>query len=243
MPYTPAIHHRRSLRLQGYDYSRAGWYFITLCVQDRLRLFGEISNGEMILNDMGQIVSDCWLDLPNHYKNVVLDESVIMPNHFHGIVVFTVTVGAVGSVDRVDTAVDGDGNVCPDDFVGAIHESPLRESPLRESPLREPSVRKPSLQETTQRLNTSKQPYLSHRSRSTQPMDIQERRNMGLPKLVGRFKMVSSKQINIIRNTPGVPVWQRNYYEHIIRNEPELNRIREYIINNPLNWQKDDYND
>lgn len=66
---------------------------------------------------------------------------------------------------------------------------------------------------------------------------------MGLPKLVGRFKMVSSKQINIIRNTSGVPVWQRNYYEHIIRNEPELNRIREYIINNPLNWQKDDYYD
>ena len=63
---------------------------------------------------------------------------------------------------------------------------------------------------------------------------------MGLSKLVGRFKMVSAKQINILRNTPGVPVWQRNYYEHIIRNESELNRIRKYIINNPLNWKRND---
>lgn len=57
MPYNPAIHHRRSIRLQGYDYSRAGWYFITVCVKDRLHLFGDISNGEMILNDMGRVVS------------------------------------------------------------------------------------------------------------------------------------------------------------------------------------------
>jgi putative transposase len=223
MPYNPDIHHRRSIRLQGYDYSQAGWYFITVCVRERLHLFGEINNGEMILNDMGRVVSDCWLDLPKHYKNVVLDEFVIMPNHFHGIVVFTETVGVIGSVDRVDTMVDG--NVCADDFVGAIHESPLRETNVE------------TKRETTQ------QPYLSHQFRSIQPMDIKQRRNMGLPKLVGRFKMVSSKQINIIRNTPGVPVWQRNYYEHIIRNEPDLNRIREYIINNPLNWQKDDYYD
>ena len=228
MPYNPDIHHRRSIRLQGYDYSQAGWYFITICAQDRLHLFGEISNDEMILNDMGQIVSDCWLDLPNHYKNVVLDESVIMPNHFHGIVVFT------DIVVENHTDLDKFGR----NSVGAIHESPLRESPPRERQIWEPPLR-----ETTQRPNTSKQPHLSHQSQSTQPMDIKQRRNMGLSKLVGRFKMVSSKQINIIRNTPGVPVWQRNYYEHIIRNEPELNRIREYIINNPLNWQKDDYYD
>ena len=226
--YNPAIHHRRSIRLQGYDYSRAGWYFITICAQDRLHLFGEISNGEMILNDMGQVVSNCWLDLPNHYKNVVLDESVIMPNHFHGIVVFTDMVG------ENHTGLDEFGR----NSVGAI---PVRAIPVRAIPVR--AIHESPLQETTHRPNTPKKPYLSRRSRSTQPMDIKQRRNMGLSKLVGRFKMVSSKQINIIRNTPGVPVWQRNYYEHIIRNEPELNRIREYIINNPLNWQKDDYYD
>ena len=216
MSYSQSFHHRRSIRLKGYDYSQAGWYFITICTQDMLHLFGEISNGKMILNEMGQVVADCWLDLPNHYQNVVLDEFVIMPNHFHGIVVFTNTVGTIGFGGMVD------GNVRVDDSVGAIHELPLHEPPLHE---------------TSQRELPKRKPY----KRSNQSMDIKQRRNMGLPKLVGRLKMVSSKQINIIRNTPGVPVWQRNYYEHIIRNEPELNHIREYIINNPLNWQNDNY--
>ncbi len=75
MTYNPDIHHRRSIRLQGYDYSQAGWYFITICTKDRLHLFGDIRNDEMILNDMGLIVSNCWLDLPNHYENVVLMHS------------------------------------------------------------------------------------------------------------------------------------------------------------------------
>jgi len=64
-----------------------------------------------------------------------------------------------------------------------------------------------------------------------------QRRKMLLPKIIGKFKMQSAKQINKIRNTPGIPVWQRNYYEHIIRHENELNRIREYIVNNPLQWK------
>jgi len=154
----------------------------------------------MVLNEMGRTVSDCWLDLPNHYKHVVLDEFVIMPDHFHGIVVFTDRVGGTGSGDGVGGRV------------WAIHESPIRKTPQRET----------------------------HLCNQPQPMDIKQRRNMGLSKLVGRFKMVSAKQINILRNTPGVPVWQHNYYEHIIRNESELNRIRKYIINNPLNWKRND---
>jgi REP element-mobilizing transposase RayT len=67
-----------------------------------------------------------------------------------------------------------------------------------------------------------------------------QRRKMLLPKIIGRFKMNAAKQINQIRQTPGIPVWQRNYYEHIIRNDNELNKIREYIINNPLTWQTDE---
>ena len=65
------------------------------------------------------------------------------------------------------------------------------------------------------------------------------RRKMLLPRIIGYFKMNTSKQINQIRKTPGIPVWQRNYYDHIIRNQDELNRIREYIINNPLQWEYD----
>lgn len=70
-------------------------------------------------------------------------------------------------------------------------------------------------------------------------MTMTQRRNMALPKLIGRFKMLSSKRINEMRGTLGVPVWQRNYYEHIIRNLESLNRIREYIANNPLQWMLD----
>jgi len=175
----------------------------------------------MVLNEMGRTVSDCWVDLPNHYKHVVLDEFVIMPDHFHGILVFTDTVGGTGSGDVDDTMVGG--CVWARGNVWAIHESPIRKTPQPpQPPQRECQIWKPSIRETTQ------------------PMDIKQRRNMGLSKLVGRFKMVSAKQINILRNTPGVPVWQRNYYEHIIRNESELNRIRKYIINNPLNWKRND---
>ncbi|MCM8782689.1 MAG: transposase, partial [Candidatus Omnitrophica bacterium] len=66
-----------------------------------------------------------------------------------------------------------------------------------------------------------------------------QRRKMLIPKIIGRFKMNSAKQINQLRHTPGIHVWQRNYYERMIRNEDELNKIREYIINNPLKWELD----
>jgi len=70
-------------------------------------------------------------------------------------------------------------------------------------------------------------------------LPLHARRRMLLPKIIGRFKMVSAKGINKIRNTPGVPVWQRNYYEHIIRNVDALNRIRQYITDNPMRWASD----
>ncbi|MBF0240454.1 MAG: hypothetical protein HQM12_22350 [SAR324 cluster bacterium] len=89
MKYDPAIHHRRSIRLKGYDYSWPGAYFITTCVQNREPLFGEIETGRMITNANGDIVSRIWFDLVNHYGNIVLDEFVVMPNHFHGIIMIT----------------------------------------------------------------------------------------------------------------------------------------------------------
>lgn len=87
MPYNPQIHHRRSIRLKGYDYSQAGAYFITICCKDRKCSFGKIENGEMILNEFGQIAFDEWMKLPGRYSNFELDVFQIMPNHLHGIVV------------------------------------------------------------------------------------------------------------------------------------------------------------
>jgi len=175
MKYNPKKHHRRSIRLQNYDYSSEGAYFVTMCTQNRECLFGEIVNGEMVLSEYGKIVEQCWFNLPNHYDNIELDAYVIMPDHFHGIIFIT------GSV------------------VGAIHELPQRESP-------------------------------------------RQRRKMLLPKIIGRFKMNSAKQINQIRNTPGVSVWQRDYFEHIIRDVKSLENIRNYIVQNPSKWNDKEHN-
>lgn len=94
--YNPKIHHRRSIRLKGYDYAQAGLYFITICVQDRVSLFGEIKGGEIHLSDAGKMVEQQWLVIPERFKNVQLNEFIIMPNHFHSIVQI---VGATLVVD------------------------------------------------------------------------------------------------------------------------------------------------
>ena len=167
----PPRPNRRSIRLRGYDYSQAGAYFLTVCVQNRECLFGEIADGQMALNDAGKVVADEWTKIAKICNEIELDKWIVMPNHFHGVLVIN-------------------------DSVGAIHESPLQ-------------------------------------------MTVTQRRNMELPKLIGRFKMLSSKRINEIRNTSDVKLWQRNYYEHVIRNDDELNRIREYIVNNPAKWALD----
>lgn len=86
MKFDPNIHHRRSIRLQNYDYSQSGAYFITICTQNRQCLFGNVVYGKMILNEFGNIVKNFWLEIPQHFRHVVLDEFVVMPNHVHGII-------------------------------------------------------------------------------------------------------------------------------------------------------------
>ena len=87
MKYDPSRHHRRSIRLKGYDYSQAGAYFITLCAQDRECLFGEVVDGEMRLNDAGRMIESVWNEIPLFYPGVDIDEFAVMPNHVHGIVI------------------------------------------------------------------------------------------------------------------------------------------------------------
>jgi REP element-mobilizing transposase RayT len=183
MKYDPAKHRRRSIRLKGYDYTRDGWYFITLCVQNRTCLFGEIRNGVMHQNEFGNVVADCWKWLGEQYSYVVLDEWVIMPNHFHGILEIT------NDTCRNEPGIGSGGS--------------------RTATTAEP---------TTAAIQVKRKP---------------------LGRLIGAFKTVSTKQINIIRHTPGAKLWQRNYYEHIIRTNADLERIRNYICQNPKNWQSD----
>ncbi|KAA6350485.1 hypothetical protein EZS27_002092 [termite gut metagenome] len=99
MPYNPIFHHRRSIRLKGYDYSQAGLYFVTICCQDKICRFGKIEKGEMVLNESGQIAYNKWVMLPERYSYVTLDVFQIMPNHIHGIIALNATaVGATLAV-------------------------------------------------------------------------------------------------------------------------------------------------
>lgn len=98
MEYNPEIHHRKSIRLKYYDYTTSGYYFITICTQNRENLFWYNNNGynkcrggacsaQIKLNNFGKIIQKEWINLKDRYSNVQLDEYIIMPNHFHGIIV------------------------------------------------------------------------------------------------------------------------------------------------------------
>ena len=85
MPYDPETHHRRSHRLPGYDYSQPGKYSITICTQNKLHLFGQVVEGAIHLNELGEHVGVCWRWLAKHFPYVAIDEWILMPNHLHGI--------------------------------------------------------------------------------------------------------------------------------------------------------------
>ena len=189
MTYNPEIHRRRSIRLKGYDYSQAGAYFITVCAWNKECLFGEIKDGEMLLNEYGEIIMKCWDTIPSHFLHVETDEFIVMPNHMHGIVLV---------------------NNCRGEVSPPFSEVVAFNSKTKKAP---------------------------KQGGETPPL-----RNITFGQIVAYFKYQSAKQINQNRNTPRVPVWQRNYYEHIIRDDRELQAIREYTRYNPLKWDEDEEN-
>ncbi len=168
---------RKSIRLQDYDYSQPGVYFVTVCTKDRKCLFGTIQNGEMKLNNMGDTIMDAWINLPRRFSNIEMDYFVIMPNHIHGII-------------RI---------------VGA-------------------GLPRPAQPNASSGAETAPLPYAT------------------LGQMIAFFKYASTKQINALRQMPGRSMWQRNYYEHIIRSESKLNQIRQYILGNPTQWDQDENN-
>lgn len=184
MKFNPDCHHRISIRLQGYDYTRAGLYFITLCCYDRAHLFGEVSNSKMNLTDAGRIAEVCWKAIPNHFPEVVIHEYVIMPNHIHGIIEIS------GGMENEPSV--GAENIPP----GANIDSPQR------IPFKSPS------------------------------------KTIG--SIVRGFKIGVTKWVR--ENSEVQKVWQRDYYEHIIRNEKSYQIISAYILNNPENWVEDKFN-
>ncbi|MGP8217722.1 MAG: transposase [Bacteroidia bacterium] len=210
MSYNPQIHHRRSIRLKGYDYSRAGIYFITICVNDRKRLFGNIADGEMVLNDAGKIANESWLHIPVHFPNAVLHEHIIMPNHVHGIIELR--------------------------NVGANKYSPINDNT-------EQTVRAKNLSPGNNKANIySPQPPGNNRADIYSP---QRRRtpfkspSRTIGSIIRGYKIGVTKWFR--QNTEIRTLWQRDYYEHIIRNEESYQNIANYIINNPAKWKDDKF--
>ncbi len=184
MTYNPDIQHRRSIRLQDYDYSSRGAYFITICAQNRQCLFGDVTYGEMKWNDAGRMVEKCWLELINKFPSVKTDEYVVMPNHLHGILTI---VGA-------DLCVRPDSNPIHPNSVGAGLMVPKEGAHI----------------------------------------------GAPLPKILQWFKtMTTNEYIRGIKHSDWPSfigkLWQRNYHERIVITKEELNQIRKYILDNPLN--------
>lgn len=179
--YDPDRHHRRSVRLNEYDYTRSGRYLVTICSHDREHLFGDVTGGRMILNSFGDIVAQEWLRTATVRAYVELDEWIVMPNHMHGIVVLiTYRVGPTRRVAH--PARDGT-------------RTAARRGPAAGS----------------------------------------------LGAIVGQFKSAAARRINVLRESPGVPMWQRSFHDRIVRDPAALQRIRGYIRANPAAWAEDRY--
>lgn len=185
MKYDPIKHHRRSIRLKGYDYHNAGAYFVTICTKNR----------EHVLDDpiIKAIIYDVWYALPSWFPTIALDEFVVMPNHTHFVV-----------WNNVWTPLAG---VLKDSNAGGDNKDGGKPRPY--------AIPKP------QKINMAP----------------------GLDDIVGAFKSLVFKVyldwIEINDPSRRAKFWQGNYYEHIVRNERELNAIRQYIRDNPLNWKMD----
>ncbi|MBZ4660580.1 MAG: hypothetical protein JG766_2503 [Desulfacinum sp.] len=175
-------HRRRPMRLPGYDYSRPGAYFVTLCTHRKIPLFGRVEDGRMVLNAAGRVAERCWLDIPGHFPQVRLDQYVVMPNHLHGILWIV------------------RGTRAQREPVGANNHSPLQGNGMS-------------------------------RARGT---------SKTVGSVVRGFKIGVTKWFR--QNTNIRTVWQRNYYEHVIRNDQSLQQIREYIRDNPIRWDLDPEN-
>lgn len=186
-------YNRRSLRLKHYNYAKAGFYFITICAQNKEHLFGSIVEGIMDLNVAGEMVNVLWFNIVKDFNNVSLHEFVIMPNHIHGII----------------------------EIVGADSIS-AREPMRNHEPTNE--IQSQRAEMDSQRADMESAPTLS--------------------KIIQSFKRHTTLQyIKMVKNGTLPPfnkrIWQRNYYEHVIRDDADYERVATYTINNPKTWDDD----
>lgn len=208
--HQPNKYYRKSIRFQGYDYSQAGLYFITICCQDRAHLFGSIESGKMILNAFGKIAWDEWFATEEIRSNCKIHESIVMPNHIHGIIeiVYKKEKFAEGDFHFAPTAPSEIGKFkSPSQTIGSI----IRGFKIA----------------TIKKIKD----YILENNRGTGELQFAPT----------EFAPTESAPTTEIIKKLDFKIWQRNYYEHIIRNEQAYHRISNYIINNPKNWKEDNF--
>jgi putative transposase len=239
MKFNPEIHHRHSIRLKDFDYSTPGAYFITICTQNHENLFGEISNHEIILNPAGQMTTNILKQIPSHYPGNDIGEFIVMPNHIHAI--FFVGIGQPQENDQPQE-----------------ERAPTGGAPLQD----QPKYRNDRLYKNLISVGVGPRAYPSNKHaypfklgnhggiaptlKSAHIPEISGNHGgiaptiLSLPDIVHHFKTMTTKQYSYgVRQLKWPPfngkLWQRNYYEHIIRNENEFTQICKYIIENPSN--------
>ena len=200
-------YNRKSLRLKHYDYSREGYYFITIVAQNREHLFGEIVEGEMVLNDAGRMIHTLWYEIPHDFENIKLHSFVIMPNHVHGIIEIVKPVGA-DSISALLNMKIPRGRYGIDPYVKQLNMNSKRAEME--------SKRRADIESAPTSLSTVIQSFKRH----TTLQYIKMVKNGTLPPFNKR-------------------IWQRNYYEHVVRDDMDYERLATYIENNPQKWEED----
>lgn len=222
--YDPNKYHRRSIRLKHYDYTTPGAYFITMCIQYRLCLLGEIVDGGMICNDAGDMVARWWEKLPTKFDNVILGEYVVMPNHFHGIIFIQPTPNAIN--ETVGATPRGRPSQ-PNDPTDAGNNSQTGDT------------------SNDVGATTQGSPFPNQGQPHGAAPTIT--RGVTLGEMIGWFKtMTTNEYIRGVKELGWQPFnkhfWQRNYFESIIHDDESLSAISNYILYNPKNWLTDKEN-
>jgi putative transposase len=221
----------QSARLPSWDYSSNAVYFITICTNNREYFFGEIIDGKMQLSEPGKIANRFWLEIPDHFPFVILDEFVVMPNHIHGIIVINKPVDN-NNVDNVGSNVAGNGtenvagnvtNVETGHALSLRRQQQRRQEQQSSQPNQSPQSGEPN---NPDQIKPQRHPRFRNQGKNT------------ISAMIGSFKSAVTKCCNENKLSFS---WQSRFHDHIIRDNDEFIRIRNYIINNPVNWKEDKF--
>jgi len=224
--YNPEKHHRRSIRLKGYDYAQPGAYFVTICVQGHVCLFGDVVGGDMALNPFGQVAATYWERIPQNFPNVQLGPWVVMPNHVHGIIIITDAPRRGGAFPNASTNAP--------DITNA--QTPHRQGDTNMAGEGEAFLQPP---EPEMVVAEARAVYQENPDAECNDPTAANAPSGSLGAIIANYKSVTTRRINKMRHTPGKRVWQRNYWEHIIRTPKSHARIADYILDNPARWEAD----